>query len=347
MCPQVTSPKFSICIPAYNRARHLSALLDSVYTQDCDDFEIVICEDASPERNQIAVIASEYAKRYPDTLRYYENEMNAGYDANIRNLVEKASGEFCFFMGNDDLMCPGALSAVANVLERHKKVGLVLKSYAWFDDVPEKINQEIRYFAEEREFAPGAEAIRICFRRSGVISGYIIHTRSAQAAATTKFDGTLHYQMHLTANVLIDRCAVFTPKILVHCHNSSPEFGSSLSEKGKYTPGSYTPEARLRMVSGALAIIENLKNTRGIDVVDDVTRDYANYFYPYIKDQLDLPFRRYLHLYRDYGRMGFDKYPIFHFYCFLAYALGERNFDALTRTARLRMGRSPQFGLAG
>ena len=35
--------EFSICIPAYNRARHLAALLDSVYAQDCHDFEIVIC----------------------------------------------------------------------------------------------------------------------------------------------------------------------------------------------------------------------------------------------------------------------------------------------------------------
>ena len=343
----MTSPKFSICIPAYNRARHLPALLDSVYAQDCTDFEIVVCEDASPEREEIAALTREYAIRYPGTLRYYENETNLGYDANIRNLVEKATGEFCFFMGNDDLMCPGALSTVAGLLERHKNVGMVLKSYAWFDEVPEKINQEIKYFAEEREFAAGCEAIRVCFRRSGVISGYIVHRESAQAVATTKFDGTLHYQMHLTANVLADRCAVFTPKVLVHCNNSSPEFGSSLSEKGKYTPGGYTPKARLTMVTGALAIIRHLKDTRNIDVVEDVTRDYANYFYPYIKDQLDLPLREFIGLYRGYGRMGFDKYPIFHLYCLFAYVLGERTFDALTKTARLRLGRSPQFGIAG
>ena len=32
-----------------------------------------------------------------------------------------------------------------------------------------------------------------------------------------KFDGTLYYQMHLTANVLVDRCAVCTPQVLVLC----------------------------------------------------------------------------------------------------------------------------------
>ena len=82
-------------------------------------------------------------------------------------------------------------------------------------------------------------------------------------------------------------------------------------------------------------------------MVDDVTRDYANYFYPYIKDQLDLSVSDYLRLYRGYARMGFGKYPMFHLYCFLGYALGERNFDILTRAARLSLGRSPQFGIAG
>jgi abequosyltransferase len=90
------------------------------------------------------------------------------YDANIRNLVEKASGEYCFFMGNDDLMCPDALENVAGVLERHPDVGLVLKSYAWFAHEPE-VNQVVRYFVDEHVLAAGKEAIRICFRRSGYL----------------------------------------------------------------------------------------------------------------------------------------------------------------------------------
>jgi glycosyltransferase involved in cell wall biosynthesis len=340
-------PLFSICIPAYNRARHLPALLDSIYSQDWHDFEVVLCEDASRERSQIAAIAREYAKRYPGTLRYYENEINLGYDANIRRLVEKAWGEYCFFMGNDDLVCPGALGEVAGILSRHRNVGLVLKSYAFFYDSPERVAQTIRYFSEEREFAAGHDAIRICFRRSGVISGYVVHRDSAYAAATDKFDGSLYYQMHLTANVLVERCAVFTPRVLVLCRGSEPpEFGSSRLEKGKFVPGRYTPEARLRMVSGALSIVKNLRDGLGIDVVDDVTRDYANYFYPYIRDQLTLPFDDFVRLYRSYSRMGFGRYPMFHFYCSLAYVLGEHTFDKATTVVRKVLGRSPQLGAA-
>jgi len=338
-----TRKLLSVCIPAYNRAEHLPPLLDSIFAQDCHDFEVVICEDLSRERQQIAAIVREYQSRYPETLRYFENDANLGYDGNVRNLAQKASGEFCFFMGNDDIMCEHALENAANVIRRHPNVGLVLKAYACFDESPENWVQEIRWFDEEKEFAAGVPAIRFAFRRSGVISGYIVHRDSAHAAATSKFDGTLYYQMHLTASVLVDRTAVCTPEVLVLCRNSTPDFGNSPQERGKYIPGKYTPQARLNMIRGALSIVRSLRETRGIDVVEDVTHDYANYFYPYIKDQLNLPLKDYYQLYRGYGRMGFAKYPLFHFYFLLGYLLGEKRVDALAHVIRRRLGHTPQI----
>jgi abequosyltransferase len=340
-------PLFSICIPAYNRAKFLAPLLDSIYSQSYKDFNVVICEDRSREAAEIAAVAREYAGRFPGTLFYYENETNLGYDANVRNLVEKATGRYCFFMGNDDLMCAGALENVASLLRRHQNTGLVLKSYAWFDAVPEVINQEVRYFKDERVFTAGREAIIVCFRRSGVISGYIVHRDAAYAAATNKFDGTLYYQMHLTASVLSEKIAVATPQVLVLCRNTeAPEFGNSDKEKGKYIPGGYTPQARLNMVSGALSIIKDSAQTTGLNVVNEVMRDYANYFYPYIKDQLNLSPIQFAKLCYCYGKLGFYKYPMFYLYCVAGYLLGERRFDFVTSRVRSHLGRSPQFGLA-
>ena len=338
-------PKFSICIPAYNRARLLPPLLTSIFAQDYSNFNVVICEDKSRERSAIASAAHEFADRYPNTVYYYENENNLGYDANIRNLVEKANGEYCFFMGNDDLMCPGALTTVADLLTRYENVGVVLRSYAWFDREPGDINQEIRYFNEERFFSAGPEAIKTCFRRSGVISGYVVHRESAVDAATDKFDGCLYYQMHLTANILAFKNAVFTPKVLILCRASEQyEFGNSPAEQGKHTPGTITALTRVTMIAGILSIIKELRSTKGIDVVDEVMHDYANYFYPYIREQLDLPLNKFIELYRSLGTMGFSRYPMFHLYCLGGYALGARNCDSLTRSIRSLLGRSPQFG---
>jgi len=339
---------FSVCIPSYNRSKYLVLLLDSICQQDFKDFEIIVCEDLSPEREVIAGIVREYQSKHDCALSYYENKSNLGYDGNIRNLVEKANGEYCFFMGNDDLMCPGALSEVAGLIRRHPDVGMVLKSYSWFQGNPDRIDQTVKYYSEERRFKAGEEAIHACFRRSGVIAGYIIHRDSAHAAATSRFDGTLFYQMHLTVSVLASMSAVFTPKVLVLCRNGvPPDFGNSGAEQGKYIPGRFTPQARLNMVGGALSILEELKLKGGGDYLLRVKRDYANYFYPCIKDQLNLPLREYFSLYRNFGRLGFDRFVMFHVYSVVCYIIGEQGFDGLIRLVRKLLGRSPHFGQVG
>lgn len=334
-------PLFSICIPAYNRVQFLSPLLDSIISQNFNDYEIVICEDKSAERQQISDVVNEYLDKYNSSISYYENETNIGYDANIRKLIEKSNGEFCFFMGNDDLMCEGALEEVARLIQSRDNIGMVLKSYSWFNDSPSNIVHTVRYFSDECDFNAGKQAIHACFRRSGVIAGYIINREAAFSSATEKFDGTLYYQMHLTSHVLTTMNAVFTPKVLVLCRNGQPpEFGNSSSEQGKYTPGRYTAQARINMIAGVVAIIKDLKDSKGIDIIDEILSDYANYFYPYIKDQLRLSISEYWWLYLSFGRLGFRKYPMFHIYMLIAYLLGTKRFDWIIAKMQQLLGRS-------
>ena len=125
-----TGPLISVCIPAYNRASLLPALLDSILAQDFGDYEVLICEDGSPEREAIGRVVERYRQQAPVRIRYEQNAVNLGYDGNIRRLVELAQGRYCLFMGNDDLLCPGALTAVAGAVHAHPDTGVVVRSYA-------------------------------------------------------------------------------------------------------------------------------------------------------------------------------------------------------------------------
>ena len=49
----MSQPFLSICIPSYNRAQFLKPLLDSIICQTYQNFEIIICEDLSPQREEI------------------------------------------------------------------------------------------------------------------------------------------------------------------------------------------------------------------------------------------------------------------------------------------------------
>lgn len=337
--------KISICIPAYNRVRHLSPLLESILAQDCPAAEIVICEDHSPEREAIREVVESFQAHSPVPIRYHENAVNLGFEGNIRSLIDQAVGDYCFFMGNDDLMKPGALNIVDRVLREHGDAGVVIKAYEWFVGNPENVQQTIRYVTDKYTLPAGEAAIVAAFRRAGVISGFIIHRAAAAAVATNALDGSLYYQMYITGRVLAQRSVVLIPDVLVSCRGDEPpDFGNSAAEKGKYTPGKYTPDARLRMVGGVLDIADTIEKETGCKVAERIRRDYASYFFPYIRDQLRLPLREYLQLYRGFSGMGLSRYPVFHLYMVLCYALGEQGFDRLVNVIRRSLGRTPRIG---
>ncbi len=337
-------PFFSVCVPAFNRAHFLRPLLDSVLSQDFDDFELIVSEDMSPQREAIRAIVAEYGDVPPGRLRYVETPRNLGYDANIRRLVELSTGRYCFFLGNDDLLVPGALRIAAGVLKRHPQAGMLLRGYSWFDSDPAVPADTVRYVAEETVLAPGEAALTLCYRRSGVISGYVIDRDPSFQASTDQFDGSLYYQMHLTASVLVKQPAVVIPDVLVLCRNSeAPEFGIAPSERGRFTPGRYTPEARINMVLGALKILQAHPEitSRGID--RKILRDYARHFYPFLRDQLGLPLREYVHMCRTYAATDLGRFPAFYVNCIMAYALGQRTADALLKRLRAWLGRTPRL----
>ena len=220
-------------ISAYNRARLLAPLLDSIFAQDFDDFEVVIAEDASREQAEIRRIAQAYQARYPGKLTYVENERNLGFDGNIRKLVASSRGDYCVFMGNDDLMNAGALSAFATGIARHPDVGVVLRSYTAFEGEPSNLGQVFRYFPDERFFAAGVYAASVFFRRCVVICGVCLHRESAAQYVTTELDGTLLYQIYLVGRILFAKNGVSLPQIVALYRNGGvPEFGHAEAEKG-------------------------------------------------------------------------------------------------------------------
>ena len=254
----------SVCIPAYNRARLLPELLESIVSQAFQDYEIIICEDRSPERPAIAEVAARFSAAHPGRVRYFENEANLGFDRNLRRLIELSEGDYCMFMGNDDLLAPGALQCVASAIARHPDIGVVIRSYASFDDDPGQINQEFRYFDSERYFPAGTETIVTAYRRCVVIPGVTLHRRLAREFATDRVDGTLLYQIYLAARILGRMNAVFVPQIIALWRiGGIPEHGNAESERGRFVPSNRTIESSLHFMRGMLQVAQLVQDVEG------------------------------------------------------------------------------------
>lgn len=338
-------PRLSVCIPAYNRAAVLPELLDSILGQDPPPFEIVICEDGSPERPQIADVVRRYQAAHPGRIELFENERNLGYDGNLRRLVERASGDYCVFMGNDDLMAPGSLGHIGDAISRNENVGVVVRSYAMFDGSPDRITQEFRYFPDERFFPAGADSIVTCYRRSVVISGMVLHREAALRWATDRFDGTLLYQLHLVGNILVEMNGLFTPRILaLYRIGATPDFGNSESERGHFTPREQTPESSVHFMAGMLDIARQLERDRGVAVYGRIRSDIGNYSYTVLSIQATRPKRVFVRYAWQLARMGFGRSPMFHAYFLSLLLLGPKRVDRLIGFIKLRLGHTPAIG---
>lgn len=337
--------KISVCIPAYNRHEVLVPLLDSVMAQDYGSFDLVICEDNSPQRAKIRETVEAFKARSPGRINYFENQENLGYDANLRNLIAKATGEYCFFMGNDDLMCPGALAAVAAALDRHRNIGVVLRSYAAFEGTPDNVVQTYRYFPEEAFFPAGEATAATFYKRCVVIPGLVLNRAAAVKYATEAVDGTLLYQLHLVANILQEMNGVSLPQILVLYRNGgTPDFGNSRKEKGNFVPGLQTPESSLHFIKGLLAIPAAVDKARGTNMYPAVFRDMGNYSYPLLSVQAKQPLSVFMRYSAGLAKMGFWKSPMFWLYLAAILLLGSRLVDKLIAAIKKRLGSTPAFG---
>lgn len=340
----MSRPLLSVCIPAYNRPGELAPLIDSILAQDFVDWEIVISEDASPQQAAIRAAASRYVDQHPSRVRYHENATTLGYDGNFRRLVELARGEFLFIMGNDDLVYPGAFSAVADAIARHPDLGVILRAFAVFQGSADNIVQYTRYYADECVFEAGLPALVACYRRLVAMSGLVLHRDSAQAVATARWDGTLFYQHWIAANILCERPAVYVPHLLALFRKDGiPEFGNAPAERGLYTPGVQPPDTDLRMIGSLTNIAAAVGEAHGLPLAERYREDCAHYMYPTIVHQAHQPWPVFWRFYRDLGRMGFDRYLSFHAWFWAVAIVRPRRMNTIVQAIRRVVGHTPNL----
>ncbi|MGA9263256.1 MAG: glycosyltransferase family A protein, partial [Desulfobacterales bacterium] len=96
-------PRVSFAIPVRNGERFLGRALDSLLAQDFDDFEIVVCDNASTDKT--IEVMRRYAERDP-RVRCILNEEDIGQIENFNRVYELSRGEFFRWMGADDWLEP-------------------------------------------------------------------------------------------------------------------------------------------------------------------------------------------------------------------------------------------------
>ncbi len=111
----MTRPRLSLCIATYNRAGYIGETLESIVPQITDEVEIIIADGASTDNTESVV--KSYAEKCGQ-IRYVRLSSKGGVDQDYCKAVELAQGEYCWLFTDDDLLKPGAVSAVLNEIPK-------------------------------------------------------------------------------------------------------------------------------------------------------------------------------------------------------------------------------------
>ena len=106
--------KISIITVCYNSLPYLEQAIESVLSQDYDNFEYIIIDGGSTD-GTLDII-----RKYEDKLAYWVSEPDKGlYDA-MNKGIQKATGDIVGMINSDDYYMPGAFKIVAKAFEGKK-----------------------------------------------------------------------------------------------------------------------------------------------------------------------------------------------------------------------------------
>lgn len=134
----------TITIPCYNSEGYMRKCVEALLTGG-EDVEIIIVNDGSTDKT--AVIADEYAAKYPSIVRAIHKE-NGGHGSAVNTGIENAKGLFFKVVDSDDWVKESAYKQILETLGElagGEKVLDMLVSNFVYEKEGEKKNKVMRY----------------------------------------------------------------------------------------------------------------------------------------------------------------------------------------------------------
>jgi glycosyltransferase involved in cell wall biosynthesis len=170
------APFLTVCIMTCNRVGTLRETLDSVLPQiaDLPEVEVFVSDNASADNTQEVV--SDYCARHP-RLRYSRNATNVGFVGNVVASIEKAAGEYIYFLSDDDLAPAGLVSSLVKDLSESRPVAAYINHTPFYHDNPAQAGAPTqpvvkRLFTNPREY--------FLYCGLGFISALVLKTAEAR-----------------------------------------------------------------------------------------------------------------------------------------------------------------------
>lgn len=109
-------PRFSLIVPVYKIEEYLPKCIESVLAQTCQDYELLLIDDGSPDG--CGSICDRYAAAHPDRIRAV-HQPNGGAGAARNNGIFLSSGEYLLFVDGDDYLSETMLADLSTAIDEN------------------------------------------------------------------------------------------------------------------------------------------------------------------------------------------------------------------------------------
>ncbi len=222
----------SIVIPVYNIKKYVSHAVNSIFSQTCQDWEIVLVDDGSTDGSSL--LCDEMAMN--DSRISVIHKENGGLSSSRNAGVKIAQGEYVLFLDGDDVLHPSALSSLCSVISSFQEIDFIQFKYKEVSQYPDGdsfiSNEDIKTMVVTSK----EQMFQILLDWGGVASSACTKLLKRSLCESIPFkEGMIHEDEDFTTRLL------GKAHMAVYCDN---EFYYYVKRPGSIINSSFTP-ARL------------------------------------------------------------------------------------------------------
>ncbi len=115
------TPLLTIHVSVFNLDKYIEQCLDSVLTQDFDDYELILVDNGSTDRS--IEICEGYVERFPDKIKYKKFPLPTFIGRPYTYARAQMQGEYFMTIDGDDYITSGSLKRIAMIIrEQHPDI---------------------------------------------------------------------------------------------------------------------------------------------------------------------------------------------------------------------------------
>lgn len=180
----------SVALCTYNGADYLKEQLLSIINQTIKVDEIVICDDCSSDNT--VLIIKEFIEKYPNLIRFYQNDNNLGYRKNFDKCYRLCKGEYIFSCDQDDIWNNNKIEKIINVF--NEKTVLVFTNAALIDKNGNNIGKSLWDCLEiDYNTISNTEEFKKTIKQKFIVTGATMAFRKSMYEQTEVFGYTCEH----------------------------------------------------------------------------------------------------------------------------------------------------------